>query len=221
MLTAQLIIARAANIGASVLFAGIFTFELVIFAPARRLGSGNFQHIERRLFRLATWSLVVALLSCVFWFWLEVASMSGLFFNNALSATAWRTVLFETRFGRVWQVRLALILVAFALIGLRSKEFKARSALITIIPLVSVVHLVLLACISHAAAARVQPLGLLGDALHLCAAGGWLGGLVPLTIFLARSDDSFSASKSVVQALGRFSTLSLCCVSLLIATGIS
>ena len=78
MLTAQLIIARAVHIGASILLAGIFTFDLVILAPARRVGSGDSCEIEHRLFRLAAWSIVAALLSALLWFWLEVANMSGL-----------------------------------------------------------------------------------------------------------------------------------------------
>ena len=52
MLTAQLIIARAIHIGASILLAGIFTFDLVMLAPARRPGT-DLHEIERRLFRLA------------------------------------------------------------------------------------------------------------------------------------------------------------------------
>src|SRR4029077_4911856 len=85
----------------------------------------------------------------------------------------------------------------------------------------SVVLLASLAWISHAAAARVQPLGLLGDALHLCAAGGWLGGLAPLAIFLTRARVSFSLSRRAAPVLQRFSTLSLCCVSVLVLSGIS
>src|SRR4029077_9793316 len=60
-----------------------------------------------------------------------------------------------------------------------------------------------------------------GDMLHLCAAGLWMGGLVPLVIFLAHTRTSFSLAKRVPGVLGRFSTLSLCCVSVLVASGIS
>src|ERR1700726_3434771 len=177
MLTALLIIARTAQIAASILLAGIFTFELVALGRAGRPASGDLHEVERRLFRLAVWSLVAALLSALLWFWLEVASMSGSSFTNAFSTTAWRAVLFETEFGRVWQLRLALIAVAFALAASGLAQYEMRSTLILAVWLFSVVLLASLALISHAAAARVQPLGLLGDALHLCAAGGWLGGL--------------------------------------------
>ena len=115
MLTAQLIIARAVHIGASVLLAGIFTFDVVILTPARRVESCDSYEIGHRLFRLAAWSIVAALLSALLWFWLEVASMSGLPLKSAFASAAWRTVLFETQFGRVWQLRLGLIAA-----GLRS-----------------------------------------------------------------------------------------------------
>lgn len=221
MLTAQLIIARAVHIGVSILLAGIFTFDLVMLGPARRLGSDDLHGIERRLSHLAVWSLVAALLSALLWLWLEVASMIGSPLKNSLSATAWRTVLFETQFGRVWQLRLALIAALFVLVAARLKKIKARRALIPVLWLVSVVFLVSLAWISHAAAASVHPLGLLGDMLHLCAAGGWIGGLVPLTIFLVRVRAPLSSGETVARVVHRFSTLSLWCVSLLVVSGIS
>ena len=50
MVTAQLIIARAVHIGASILLAGIFTFDLVILGSGSvASGSGDLREIERRL----------------------------------------------------------------------------------------------------------------------------------------------------------------------------
>ena len=221
MLTTQLIIARGVHIGASILLAGIFTFDLVILAPVARLGSGDSHEIENQLFRVAVWSLVAALFSALLWFWLEVASMSGLPLKNAFSSTAWRTVLFETLFGRIWQLRLGLIAAAFALVATALAKVNARRALIPMLWLVSVVFLVSLAWISHAAAGGLHPLGLLGDMLHLCAAGGWIGGLMPLTIFLVRVRTPFWSGETLARVVHRFSTFSLCCVSVLIVSGIS
>jgi len=88
------------------------------------VGSGDSYEIEHRLFRLAAWSIVAALLSALLWFWLEVASMSGLPLKSAFAAAAWRTVLFETQFGRVWQLRLGLIVAAFALVATGWRKLK-------------------------------------------------------------------------------------------------
>lgn len=216
-----LIITRAVQIAASILIAGIFTFDFVTLGLTGRSESNDLHEIERRLFRLAFWSLIAALLSALLWFWLEVASMSELSPRNALSTPAWRAVLFETQFGRVWQLRLGLIVAAFVLVVSALTQIKARRALVVVLWLVSVVLLTSLAWISHAAAATVHLFGVSGDMLHLCAAGFWIGGLVPLTIFLARVHASFSLGETVVCVVRRFSTLSLCCVSVLIVSGIS
>ena len=221
MLTTQLIIARALHIAASILLAGIFTFDLVILAPAGRLGNDDSHDTEHRLFRLAAWSIVAALFSALLWFSLEVESMSGLPFKGAFSTTAWRTVLFETQFGRVWQLRLCLIATAFVFVATGLAKVEARRALIPVLWLISVAVLILLAWISHAAAAGANPLGLLGDLAHLSAAGGWIGGLLPLAIFLTRVRGSSSFGETVAPVLQRFSTVSLCCVSVLVVSGIS
>jgi len=220
MVTA-LIITRAVHIATSILITGIFTFDLVMLGLTGPSESDESHEIGRRLFHLAVCSLIVALLSAVIWFWLEVASMSGLPVKNTFSASGWGTVLLETQFGRVWQLRLGLIATAFVLVASVLAQIKARRALVAVLWLVSVVLLTSLAWISHAAAATVHPFGVSGDMLHLCAAGFWIGGLVPLTIFLARVRASFSLGETVVRVVRRFSTLSLCCVSVLIVTGIS
>ena len=218
---APLIVARAVNIGASILLEGIFTFVVVILAPAGRAGSNDFQEIERRLLRLAVWNLVAALLSALLWFFLEVASMSGLPVTGGFSTTAWQTILFETQFGRVWQLRLGLIAAALALVAVALAQVKVPRRLILVLWLLSVVLLVSLAWISHAAVAGAHPVGLLGDGIHLCAAGVWIGGLVPLVIFLARVRGSVSLGEAVGRVLQRFSTLSLCCVCVLVVSGLS
>jgi copper resistance protein D len=221
MFTPQLIIARAMHIGASILLAGIFTFDVIILSPATRRSSSDFHEVERRLFRLAVWSLLAALLSALLWFWLEVASMNELSLKDAFSTTAWQSVLFETQFGRAWGLRLGLIAVTFVLVASALAQIQARRALIVVLWLASVVLLVSPAWISHAAAATVRPFGVIGDMIHLCAAGLWIGGLVPLAIFLTRVRASFSLGEMLPGILRRFSTLSLCCVSVLVVSGIS
>jgi putative copper resistance protein D len=221
MLVAWLIVARSAQIAASILLAGIFAFEAIMLGPVRRAGSDDLNELKRQFAQLALWTLLAALLSALLWLALEVTSMSGLSFAKAFSGTAWRTLLFETEFGRVWQVRLGLSAVTFALAAFTLAQDQMRRGLLLVLWLLSVVLLVSLAWISHAAAARVQPLGLLGDALHLCAAGAWIGGLAPLAIFLTRARASFTLGECAAPVLKRFSTLSLSGVSVLAGTGIS
>jgi copper resistance protein D len=200
---------------------GTFTFQVVTLGSASSPANDDLPGVEHHLLRLVVWSLVAVLLSAVLWFWLELVNMSGLSFKNAFSAATWRMVLFETQFGRVWQLRLGLIAIMFVLvISELVRNDARRRLLILFLWLLSVVLIVSLAWISHAAAAKVQPLGLLGDALHLFAAGAWIGGLAPLAIFLTRARMSLSLGKCAAPVLRRFSALSLCCVSGLIVTGI-
>ena len=220
MVTA-LIITRAVHIAASMLLAGTFTFDLIMLGWTDRSTSNDLNDVEHRLMHLAFWSLITALLSALFWFWLEVASMSELSLKNALSPTAWGTVLFETQFGRVWQLRLGLMPAAFVLVAVVLARIQAQRVLIMVLWLISVVFLVSLAWISHAAAATAHTFGMLGDMLHLCAAGFWMGGLVPLAIFLTSKRASLSLGETEARVARRFSTLSLCCVSVLVVSGIS
>jgi putative copper resistance protein D len=221
MLTELLILARAAHIAAAILITGALTFNVLTLGVAGSFVRAHFGEFERRLFRVIAWSLAIALVSAFFWFYLEAANMSGLPLAKALSAGTWRIVLFQTEFGRVWQLRLGLIAAMFALMVAGVPRTEGPRPRMFILWLLSVAFLVSLACISHAAAAPLQPLGLVGDALHLSAAGGWIGGLVPLAMFLTsgRMASSLGARPAVV--LRRFSTLSLCCVSLLIISGVS
>jgi putative copper export protein len=130
VLTALLIIARTVQIGASLLLAGIFTFDLIsVGLKSGRPSDVAFREVERSLFYLAVCTLVAALLSALLWFWLEVANMTGLRLTDAFTATAWRTVLFETEFGRAWQVRLGLIVAVFVLVASALAQDQARRSL--------------------------------------------------------------------------------------------
>src|SRR5206468_8184500 len=92
-------------------------------------GSDDFHDLQLCLLHLALWSLVAAFLSSLLWFWLEVANMSGLPAMRAFSTTAWQMVLFETKFGHVLQLRLGLIVLAFALVALGLAQVQAQHAL--------------------------------------------------------------------------------------------
>ena len=46
-----LVVARAVQIGASLLLAGIFTFEFIVLGPASRRAGDDWHRFDRRLFR--------------------------------------------------------------------------------------------------------------------------------------------------------------------------
>ena len=72
MFPALLIVARSAQIAASLLFAGIFTFEVVALGPTGPRADDDRHTLDQRLLRLAFCTLVAALFSTFLWFWLEV-----------------------------------------------------------------------------------------------------------------------------------------------------
>ena len=214
MPTNLLVIARGVQIGASLLVAGVFTFEIVVARVGRR-PAAQANPAEGRLHRLALWSLAATLFSALLWFAFEVVNMSGLPLARAFSGGSWETVLFATRFGHVWQLRLGLIAACLALLALRRRRRVEHAALRFALWFLSFALLVSLAWISHAAATGLQPFGLLNDALHLYAAAAWLGGLPCLAIYLTTTSPA-----GATPILRRFSTLSLCCVSALVLSGI-
>ena len=220
MVTALLIVVRAAHITASILIAGSFTFNVVAVSLHRRTASEDSLVTDQVLVRLVVWSLIVAALSGVLWFWLEVVNMTGPPLSNVFSISAWEKVLLNTKFGHLWSFRLGVgVAIAFGIS--RNAQEEARKGSVSLaLWFLGILLLVSLAWISHAAAARTQPLGVVSDALHLCAAGGWIGGLVSLAISLTRAGLLSPLDKRLALTLERFSTLSLCCVSILVASGI-
>ncbi len=210
-----LVVARAVQIGASLLLGGIFTFELIVLGPASRRAGDDWHRFDRQLFGLAFWSLGAAFLSALLWFAFEVSSMTGLSLAEAFAGPGWRIVLFGTRFGHVWQLRLGLIAACLVLMTLRPLSGRMQNSLKFALWFLAAALLLSLAWISHPAAAPDQPLGLLGDAFHLSAAGAWIGGLPCLAIYLATKPGARPG-----QVLRHFSALSLCCVSVLTVSGI-
>ena len=79
---------------------------------------------------------------------------------------------------------------------------------------------------SHAAAAPPVaglPLGLVGDLVHLLAAGAWIGGLIYLAVVLLpvlRRQDPAPAARVLGQLVPRFSTLALASAGVLAVTGV-
>ncbi len=143
----------------------------------------------------------------------------------ALEPGAWLAVLEGSRWGTVWLVRHTLLLVLAAFLLARPREASTAdwAALRGQAWLLAAVALGAHAWAGHAAA--VEPgalLAALTDALHLLAAGVWLGALVPLGLLLrasARESGADSRPEAVV-AVRRFSVVALLAMLALVATGL-
>ena len=153
--------------------------SLALVAPAGLCeGRTAAPAVRARLVRLAKQSDGLALLIGTGWVVLQAAVMAGATsFSGTLAALG--TVLPNTRFGHVVLVRAALLLAAFPLLGGRSWRLAAALVLIG-------AALAMQGGMAHAGAvgAVAGDELLFSEALHLLAAGAWLGGLMPLFVLV-------------------------------------
>ena len=224
-----LIVVRWLHLSASILLASLFLFEAVIVAPIVRNPSVAIGHLLGRIHRLAcwaaSWTLLVALLSWLGWGWLIASTMSGDDLIECLQTGDCLTVLTGTQFGHIWLFRVILSLVLGVGLWLLARTSRRRSYLQINLAGVSVIELVSLAWVSHAAADPV-PLGivhLLGDALHLLGSAFWPGALAPFAAFLLMLSKSgqVEAAEWAASVVRRFSASSLIAVAFMALTGLS
>lgn len=137
--------------------------------------------------------------------------------------------LLTTRAGSIWLVRLALALLALAVIlpsAVRTLRGRAPTAALLVLPayggiVIGANTLLATSFLSHAAATSLAPvLAVVMDWLHLLATSLWIGGLAGLvaTVPLVIADPP---GRAVLRAaVGRFSDLALISVGVLTLTGL-
>jgi putative copper resistance protein D len=202
--------ARAVHFAATTLAAGTVAFMVLVAAPAFGRARGIVP--LRRRANIMTWTaLAVAIASGAVWLALLAADIYGApLVEVCLHGGLWQ-VLSGTRFGAVSSARLAAALLLAVLLlwpALRWLQLVAAAALIA--PL---------ALIGHAGATpgAAGELHLASDAMHLLAAGVWLGGLPALALLLSSTRPPAGLA---ARAAARFSTLGVASVVALLASGI-
>jgi putative copper export protein/mono/diheme cytochrome c family protein len=192
---------RGLHLAATVSLLGTVAFVAWILPAAGSVPT----ELRRRLIHVWWVSGTVALLAGLAWFTLQAAAIDG----ASTVAETWAAlplVAAHTRYGSILMVRLGLLLVATAL-GLAGRG--------VVFAVVSVaVALGLQGMIGHAGATDGNSL-VLSEALHLLAAGMWLGSLLPLWISVLALPPARAASVCY-----RFSPVGLACVLVLAGTGI-
>lgn len=175
----------------------------------------NLTHtLRRRLTRLWWASGLIALLAGGVWFILQAAAIAGAE-TLADLRDALPLVALDTRFGNVVLTRLGLLAVASVLPLILGAS---RRLPIDLALCLAGIALGLQGFIGHAGAtAGAVGEGLvLSEALHLLAAGIWLGALLPLWISLR-----FLTPAQAALVCERFSPIGLGCVLLLAGTGVA
>jgi putative copper export protein/mono/diheme cytochrome c family protein len=168
--------------------------------------------LRRRLIRLWWISGLIALVAGGVWFTLQAAAIAGAETLGDLR-DALPLVALDTRYGNVVLTRLGLLAAASVLpLALGA----SRRLPIDLALCLAGIALSLQGLIGHAGAAggAVGEGLVLSEALHLLAAGVWLGGLLPLWISLRTL-----APAQAALVCERFSPVGLGCVLVLAGTG--
>ena len=220
---------RFVHMGSLTLLVGLFVFLVLVARPAFRraadLDGEAAGAFERGLVRLAGGSLLVAFVSALTWLGAQAALVSGQTLRHALAPRVLGAVLTQTEFGRVWQLRLGLLVLLGALLFLHDRMQRRGDHLALHLEglLLGGAVFAALAWAGHAAAtegpARLPHLA--ADVLHLLATGAWLGGLLPLALLLrtARRSRTPAWWLAAREATRRFSLVGLVSVVSLVLTG--
>ena len=181
---------------------------LALYAPER---------LKRELspanWRLALAASLIALVTAIVWLMLESAAMAG-DSNAAVDPRAIGAVLSETAFGRAWLAHLILAAALVAVVVFVPGDRWAPTA---------VASGALLASLGLAGHAAMQTgaEGVLhrgNHAVHLIAAGAWIGGLVPFVMCLSAYERS-DTRREAVTAMMRFSFAGQFIVTAIVLTG--
>lgn len=210
MIEAGLIAARFVHYIALVLAFGAFAYA--------GFGDRAEPIVSRRLRRLAVASSAAVLVAAVAVLAATTAGLAG-GYDALADASLWSTVLLETDFGQVWSARLlAALLLTSALLGAGTKRgvFRALGLLTAGALLVSV------ALTGHAQIETGWPgrIHRVADALHLAAAGLWLGALAPLLYLLSARLPPAHSAKVAAERLVAFHNVGLVAVLVLVGTGL-
>jgi putative copper resistance protein D len=223
-----LVIARAVHFAATLLLTGVLTFRCFVAAPAvhGKAGAALEAWLRIRLAWMIWAALAAALASGAAWLVVLAAEIGGAPVAEALSQGLPWTVLTQTTFGDAWTLRLevAAVLAALLLAHDFAHEGAGKRIIDTVCVLLAAAFAASIAWTGHAAAMEGLDgaIHLTSDALHLVAAGVWLGALWPLALLLAaagRAGDPGAAAVAC-QATLRFSVLGMISVAAILTTGV-
>jgi copper resistance protein D len=164
--------------------------------------------------RLAFVASLVALISAIAWLALESVSMAddG---SAAIDPDAIGAVLSDTAFGHAWAAHLVLAAALVAVVAFGPRDRWAATAVASAALLAS------LGLVGHAAmqSGAEGVLHRANHAVHLVAAGAWIGGLVPFVMCL-RAFERDDLRKDVVRAMAGFSFWGQLIVAAIVLTGV-
>ena len=216
---APMVAVRAVHFAATAATAGALVFRAVVADPALHAAELARADIDARIRWLAWSGLVIAFVSGVLWLLLQTSAMSGLTFGEAVMSGAMVTVITDTQFGLVSEIRLGLAVLLAVCLALDRRQLPRWLALGSALCLI-----VAIAWTGHAASTpfKLGYLHLAADALHLCGAAAWIGGLMSLALLLQVVSRHRVPAWATLQldAIRRFSSLGMVSVATLVVSGI-
>jgi putative copper resistance protein D len=221
-----LISTRAIHFASSIAVTGAVIFSAFVTAPVsvRERAVSAHATAERQLGNFMLAALLFAVGSGAFWLVILASRIGQSSVTDAIrNGTAW-SVLTETQFGHVWEFRLVLagLLASIGYFG-RVAQLGSLNLFSLTKALIAILFVAALAWCGHSGAGigLGGKLQLAGDALHLTTAAAWVGGLIPLLIFIwPRDTDLQPPYRARFHVLQRFSALATLSVTLLAASGV-
>jgi putative copper resistance protein D len=166
--------------------------------------------------RVIAIALASAVACSIGWLAIEAVKMSG----EALRAGLLVVVLHATQFGHVWMLRACVVVVVAIVAWVASNAATARARRFAVVAtaLLAGAHVALLALMGHASAVGgLRGLGeVVVDAIHLVAAGAWLGTLPALSATLA----STRSRDAIARVTRRYSQVGCVAATAVLASGI-
>lgn len=214
-----LVVIRAIHFSATAILAGSLIFRAVVAKPALRSDEAIAKLFRAQTLGVAWIGLSITIASGVIWLLLQAVTMSGRPFGEAMTSDVLLTVLNQTQFGLVFEIRIALAIILAACLAYDRLAQAHWLALAAALGLIAAI-----AWTGHAGATpgEMGNLHLMVDVLHLMAAAAWIGGLVSLALLLAAARNIRAAAWAPLarDAAERFSTLGIISVVTLMVTGI-
>jgi len=209
---------RAVHFAATATTAGALLFRAVVADPTLRAIKQMERVIDGQIRLLAWTGLLIALVSGLLWSLLQASAMSGQSIAEAVRSGAMPTVINDTQFGLVSKIRLGLTVLLAICLAFDRRQLLRWLALGSALCLIAAI-----AWTGHAASTpfRLGYLHLLADALHLCAAAAWIGGLMSLLMLIRIVRRYYASTGATLQldAVRRFSSLGIVSVATLVVSG--
>jgi putative copper resistance protein D len=212
-----LMVVRAIHFAATAVTAGSLVFRTVVAEPVLRSEQAAAKLLQTQTLRIARIALAITIGSAVLWLLIQAAAISGQSFNQAMTSDVLLTVVNQTRFGLVFEIRIVLAIILAGCLAYDRLPQARWLALAAALGLTAAI-----AWTGHAGATAGEAgiLHLAADVLHLIAAAAWLGGLVSLAQLLGEARREPAHASFAREVTRRFSVLGIAAVGTLLLTGI-